>query len=341
MRIIKRKEILVLLFILLIALFFRTYQVIERLEWAHDADLYSWIVRDIVVQKHPRLIGQLTTAPGIFIGPAFYYMLVPFFLINNMQPYSGVIPITILGMFNVLSYYYVFNKLFDKKVGLIAAFLTAVLLTSVSFDRWVVPSTPTSLWIVWYFYAVVNLAQGNKRAWPILGFLTGLIWHIHIALAPTLIVIPVAIYLSKKVPKTKDVAVALIAFLIPSIPLILFEVRHGFQQTIGLVNNFTGDHGAGSGIEKLYKVVIMISRNVNSLLFFPQGINNDISRVALVVFLLFLGILLAKKRLIDKKILIISYVWFFAVVAFLSGSPPATPTKIYPINSTFGGFSFA
>lgn len=68
---------LVLISALLIGAFTRTYQLIERYSYAHDADLAVWIAKDMVIDHHPRLIGQLTSSPGIFIGPLFYYLLVP------------------------------------------------------------------------------------------------------------------------------------------------------------------------------------------------------------------------------------------------------------------------
>ena len=71
--------------ILLIGFFFRTYHIVEWLDFGHDADLYSWIIKDILVNHHPRLIGQLTSAPGIFIGPLFYYLLAPFFVLTKMD----------------------------------------------------------------------------------------------------------------------------------------------------------------------------------------------------------------------------------------------------------------
>ena len=137
--------------ILLIALFFRAYDIVGRFEFAHDGDLYSWIVKDIVVNKHFRLIGQLTTAPGIFIGPLFYYLLVPFFLIFKMDPIGALIPVLLFGLATVLSFYWVFSKLFNKVAGLIASFLYATLLGPVYFDSRVVPSTPTNLWVIWHF----------------------------------------------------------------------------------------------------------------------------------------------------------------------------------------------
>lgn len=127
------------LLVVLLAIFFRTYDIVGRFDFAHDGDLYSWIVKDIVVDKHLRLIGQQTTAMGIFIGPLFYYMLIPFFILTRMDPIGALIPITIFGIATVISYYFVFLKLFNKTVGLIASFLYAVLLVPVYFDLRVVP----------------------------------------------------------------------------------------------------------------------------------------------------------------------------------------------------------
>lgn len=226
----KHPYFLWLLLILLISIFFRTYQVVERLSFAHDSDLASWIIKDIVVNHHFRLIGQLTTAEGIFIGPLFYYLLIPFYLLSNMDPVGGIILITLLGGLTTFSYYFVFSKLFNPKVGLIAAFFQAILIQLVNFDRWIVPSTPTNLWSIWFFYVVIMLLRYRQSVLIILGALTGLIWHIHIALAPALLAVIPAMGLNFKFPKFKYMLGFLITFFVFSIPLILFEARHNFSQ---------------------------------------------------------------------------------------------------------------
>src|SRR3989344_5544336 len=130
MKIFKNKPYLpILLIILLISLFFRSYQIVERYGYGHDADLFGWIVKDIVVNHHPRLIGQLTSAEGIFIGPLFYYLLVPFFLLFQMDPVGALVPVTAIGVLTTLSYYFVFSKLFNRSTELIEVFLQAILLT--------------------------------------------------------------------------------------------------------------------------------------------------------------------------------------------------------------------
>ena len=325
-----------LIAILLIGLFFRTFDLVGRFEFAHDGDLFSWIVKDIVVNHHYRLIGQLTSAPGIFIGPLFYYSLVPYFLIFNMDPIAGVALAITVSLFSLISFYFVFSKLFNKEVGLIAAFLEATLLYFVQYDRWVVPTIFANLWVVWYLYTVLNLVRGNFAVLPLLGLLIGLIWHVHIALLPALLAVPVAIVLSKKMPSLKQTFSFLITLTVTSLPLIIFEIRHNFSQTNAIITNFiTKQPGIPSDQYKFFLVLEKISRNLNDILFAPQSFplaNN----IILVIALLFAGFFLLKKKLLKTKELITLYTWFIGVVIFFSLSPsPISEYYFFNLNIIF------
>ena len=317
-----KTELLLLALILLIALFFRTYRLTEKMEFAHDADLYSWFVKDVVVDKHIRLIGQLTSADGIFIGPLFYYALIPFFLITNMDPVGGNWLMVILGIATTLSYYFVFTKLFNKKVGFIAMFLHAVLLTTINFDRAVVPSTPTNIWIIWFFYCVVQISRKKYTVLPLLGILAGLIWHIHIALAPAFLAVVAAILLNRKLPNPKNVFYFFIAFFITSIPLILFETRHGFSQITHFIDNFSKEHNAGNGEYKLRIVIDMIVKNTTNLFFIPQRFPQWFQYL-FTISLLSSTILIIKKKIIEPKLVIVLFAWIVGMIIFftLNSSP--------------------
>ena len=95
----------ILTLILFLGLFFRTYNALEFFQYSHDQDLAGWFVRDVIDNKHLRLIGQETSTQGIFIGPLYYYMLIPFYILFGMDPVGGVAMITLLGMFSVFSVY--------------------------------------------------------------------------------------------------------------------------------------------------------------------------------------------------------------------------------------------
>ncbi|MBI2018475.1 glycosyltransferase family 39 protein [Candidatus Daviesbacteria bacterium] len=322
----KRWHLLILGLILAVGLFFRTYQVVERFGFDHDGDLYSWVVKDIVVNHHPRLIGQLTSAPGIYIGPAFYYLLAPFFLFTRMDPIGVLIPITFLGLFTILSYYFILAKLFKEEAGLIGAFLYAILITTVNADRWIVPTVATPLWAIWYFYSLVMLSRGNFSALLLLGILVGLIWHIHIALIPTLTAIPFAILLSKKLPKSRQVFNFIALFFIISLPLMIFEFKNGFQQTSNLLQNFITPREGASGWYKFQIVIEVITKNINSLLFAPQTFKAT-SNFLFPLVILTSALWLVKKKLIKTKELIPLYIWVLTVVLFFSVS--STPISEY------------
>lgn len=326
----KRPHLLVLGFILLIGLFFRSYQIVERFAFAHDGDLYSWIIKDVVVNHHFRLIGQLTSAPGIFIGGLFYYLLIPFFLITKMDPIGVTIFALIIGLSSILSFYFVISKLFNTTNGLIAAFLYAILLTTVNTDRWVVPTITTNLWTIWYLYTVIQIARGNYKILPLLGILVGLIWHVHIALIPTLVAIPVAIVLAKKIPNSKQITRFIIALFITSLPLIIFEARHGFGQTTSLISNFLTPPTGITGVYKVALVLNMIVRNINTLILEPQSLSQKLN-VLLPVLLTASSFFLIKNKILSRKELAIFLIWITGVIIFFGFS--SSPISEYYFSS--------
>lgn len=288
-----------LISILILAAFFRLYKIEAIHGFAIDADLYSWIVKDIIYGKHFRLVGQLTSTEGVYIGPLFYYLLSPFFLLTGMNPIAAVIFATLLGMLTVASFYFVFKKLINTNAGLIGAFLQAILPLRVGYDRWVVPSITVNLWCIWFFYSLVKILNGDRN-YLILGmFLTGLIWHVHLALVPLIVLLPLAVILSKKNPGKKILILGILAFTLPMLPFILFEFRHNFLQIMSFYNTFSGSTNVPL-LEKALKIL-------------NQSLGNNFY---LKIFLLFLPVILYRTRKVSLKLLFIFYGWIFSVIGF-------------------------
>lgn len=317
---------LILGVILLIAIFFRTYQAAERFEFGHDGDLYSWIVKDILINHHFRLIGQLTSAPGIFIGGLFYYTLIPFFLLTYMDPIGVAGLGVVIGFLTIISYYIVITKLFNRTAGLVAAFLHAVLIQNIGFDRWIVPTLPTKLWAIWYLYTLIMISRGNFSVLPILGILMGLIWHIHIALVPALLAVPVSLFIFRKIPSKKILLFSIATFFMTSLPLILFEFRHNFSQTISIIQNLIIPQNGENGFPKLIRVLEMIAKNNSVLFFSPQSIPENL-QLPLLILLFTSTFLLVKKKLLKLKEILIIFTWIITIVLFFSVS--RTPISEY------------
>lgn len=336
----KSKEIIILIFILLIGLLFRTYKLEELYIFEHDQDLFSWIVKDILVDKHLRLIGQLTSIDGLFIGPFFYYLLVPFFALTNLNPVGALIPAILLGLITVWSFYFVFVKLFNVKIGIIAAFLYSVSLGSVFYDRWVVPTQPVVLWSVWYLYILFNLLKGNLKVLWILAILAGLTLSIHIALAPLFLMIPIALFLAKRDKKLnfkkvskKNIFISLLLLLILVSPYFIFEIRHNFSQSQSLLISLTDKKTELTGVYRFMVIFESFVRLVRGM-FIQSGFSIPFA-VTSAVWLIFLlaPFYFLRKKIFSKNQLILIYLWIAILILSLQFSK--RPVSEYYLLSLF------
>lgn len=288
------KKILILA--LLLGLFTRSYQYLQRFQYAHDNDLASWIVKDIVVDKHPRLIGQLTSSPGIYIGSLWYYLQIPFYLTGNMDPIYVPFLSIIVGLLATVSIYWVVTRIYGKTSSEIASLIYAASWGISGAEREVVPTTPVFLWTIWLLYAINSLLNGNKRGLIIIAILWALIWHINLALIFSIPLVFIVLVFSKNKFKPRDFFLPLVILFILSLPLLIFETRHQFSQTKSLFG--VANHSINSGvslIQKANKVIFYSAKNANSLFWNkPDSVN---------WYVLPLGILAAGSYLVYKKII--------------------------------------
>jgi hypothetical protein len=312
-RIFKHKWIF--LAILFIGLALRTYNARETFNYGHDQDLAGSIVIDVVVNKHLRLIGQLTSTEGIFTGPIYYYFLIPFYLAAGMDPIGAVAGISLLGLISIASYIFVFYKLFGRLAGIVAGTIYAVSFYMVFNDREVAPTMPVMLWSVWYFYAINLLLKGKGFGYLLSGILFGLIWHINMALLLTVSLGPLAIFLSRKKLNPRGLIKGALALLFFSIPLIAFEARHHFPQTNAFLAALTAHQkDVVSGLDKLVRVVHLGNTNAHNFLLAPTPVSFWLSTALLLAGLSYIS----AKKLISKGLLILMAAWWGAYILFFA-----------------------
>lgn len=291
----------IIITILLLGLFFRTYKLETFYPWGHDQDLFAWIAKDIVIDHHIRLIGQQTTILGVFIGPIFFYLMALSFASFQMNPLSSAIPITVIALATIISFYFVFNKFFGSRVGLIGAFLYAASPGMIFFSRWAVPTQPTTLWCIWYLYVLLSIIKGRIPL-IVLGILVGLIWHIHIALLPLLFLLPIAFFLAKK-PWNKfgiskrGIFISFLVFITLMFPFFAFELRHNFLQTQSLIKASYEDKGEVKGYSRLIKTINLGGRSfAGAFLLSNATISLNNTLTTLLPFLFIWSILYLSKR---------------------------------------------
>lgn len=315
------KSILVLVLILLIGLFFRLYRVHEFYTFDHDQDLFSWIVKDIWVDHHIRLIGQETSLDGVYIGPLYYYSLIPFFAAFKMDPIGAVAQATLIGILSIFSIYYVFKKLFNTSAALIGAFIYAVSVPIAFLDRWVVPTQPTFLWSIWFLYTIFLLLTGNQRGLIYAGILAGLIWHIHIGLLPLMFLIPFSIFLSKKSLKMKHLLIGLLAFSIFTSPFWVFEIRHNFIEIHGFLSSVGLERGEAYGLKRLSRIIDGSSFSITGAYLLKPKLNHFLSYLIIIAVIIY-G---KSRKYLNKNQILLIFSWMLLMVVAQQISKRAVP----------------
>jgi len=121
-----KKELIILGIILLIASFCRLYKISSYMTFLGDEGRDVIIVRRLLVEGHPPLIGPGTSVGNMYLGPLYYYMMAPALLLANFSPIGPAVMIAILGIITVAFVWWVGRIWFSKSAGLIAAGLYAI-----------------------------------------------------------------------------------------------------------------------------------------------------------------------------------------------------------------------
>ena len=308
------------LIILIAGIFFRIYKPLSWMPYGHDQDLAGWIIKDIVFDKHLRLIGQETTSKGIFIGPLFYYLQIPFYFLTNWQPSGAVLLVTIISAFGIFSYFYCFKEMFSNRVGIFASLIYAISYLIVFTDRETVPTMPVMIWSVWFLFSLWQLYKGRQKSYLFLGLLLGLVWHFNLASIILIPLILLAQFFSRTKINFKYVLLAVGIFGILMSPFFIFEVRHGYQQTKAIASSLSTPKdyvpGTGRGFAKLDRVIQLVDKNITRLFwgnrsFYSSSWNSYLLVIAFIFIFL-------KTKLLDRRFGLILLFWQILYISFFS-----------------------
>jgi hypothetical protein len=314
-----KKTKIVLFSILFLAFFLRVYEFKNFYIFSHDQDLASWIIKDILINGHLRLIGQETSSHGVFIGGLFYYLQIPFYLLGQMNPVTSIFLPVILGVFATFSSFFVVSKIVNLKTGLVASFIYAASALIVFTDREVVPTMPVMLWSIWYLYSLYLIYKTKQLEGFILwGFLLGLVWHFNLALIILSPLILIALLYSKEKINLKNLILGLVVLFITSLPLLIFEYRHDFSQSkaifLSLTSNKDYIENTARGFAKLDRVMQLVNRNSINLFSKVHFIRPSIVLWTMIVIFIYL----VKSKKIPNFLTAIIIVWQLTYILFFS-----------------------
>ncbi|MBI2036489.1 glycosyltransferase family 39 protein [Candidatus Microgenomates bacterium] len=250
-----------LLAILLLAAFLRLFRIADYMTFLGDEG------RDVLIVKHIlegdlTLLGPTASVGGFFLGPIYYYFMVPFLWLFGLNPVGPAVMVALFGIATVYLVYHAGKKFFGEKAGLIASALYAVSPLVIAYSRssWNPNLMPffSLLGIIVVYQAV---AKNSWRLFILLGILLGIAMQLHYLTTFFVVVIAVyllfaRLYLGQGVTLIKNFGQTLAGFLLGFSPFLAFEVRHGFPNINTVIRFMFGSTGeTGFAGEKFTGIV--------------------------------------------------------------------------------------
>lgn len=228
----KIKSGLTILFLVLLTLFFRSHKInsLYNFEWDQERDAY--IVSGMIKDHKPVLIGpRVINDSGFFVGPFHYYFLLPFYLLNNNNPFAGAQAAVFVEVITVIVLYILVLKIFNKRVAFWTSFIFSLTPLVVCWNVMHIP-----LFSIFIFYLCYLLMKNDFRIFPILIFVFVLASTNHPSMLTLFIPIITAYILSSSKLSTKTICLSLLMAIIPLLPLIFFDLRHDFINIKSIIN---------------------------------------------------------------------------------------------------------
>jgi len=295
----------------LIAAALRFYKLPYMASYDFDQEFVTNFVYD--VREYPvRLVGQGLSVMGLFMGPLYFYLLVPFYAAFQWQPIGGFVGSVVLGLATIAAYYFVGNKLFSQRVALFAVALRAINYYSLAGDWQMVPTVGSDGLIVLLWYCLYKLWK--RKQWYLLpsAAILGMFTSMHPSHFPLWFMVVALLFIWRKKMQysLKISLVSLFAFLAPSTPLFLFEYWRKWAMTKQLFAIFFG----GEPHESQFLTRLPIMTNI--IIDFFEGVLDIPVQPQLLGFFA-LGVSVTFAYILVRKKLITDGVFHFTTLSTL------------------------
>ncbi|MFC1727715.1 ArnT family glycosyltransferase [Patescibacteria group bacterium] len=223
-------EAALILVILLGAAFLRLYRIADYMTFLGDEGRDALVVKRMIVDHKPTLLGPTASVGGFFLGPIYYFFMIPFLWVFKLDPVGPAVMVALFGLATIFLIYRVGKQFFDVKVGLLAAAFYAVSPLMIAYNRssWNPNIMPFfSLLAIYSIWRVAVKKQGYYLG--LIGLCLGVAFQLHyLAVFLSLVIGAYLLLFARKSARLKDYLLGVVGFLLTFSPFLLFELRHQF-----------------------------------------------------------------------------------------------------------------
>ncbi len=289
--------------LIVIGSFLRFYNLKDSLQFQGDQGRDAMVVADIFKNKDPVFIGPVTSVGNMYLGPLYYYFMMPFLWLSYPSPMGPAYAVALLGVLTVALIYFLGRKLVGEKAALWATVFYTFSSVVITYTRFSWNPNPAPLVSLLMIYWTDQASRQKPWFWPLVSLAFAVLLQLHYL---TLLAAGGAgliwlIDLGKRIQKARTEhswqpllkllwpsLAALLVLILSFTPLMLFDYKHNWLNLKAFRNLLFGEpnfkltnssgwlerswqiiketHGRGMHI--LFEIALGKWRQLNSLLLY-------------------------------------------------------------------------
>lgn len=326
------RERLILVILAAIALGLRVWNLPGSLHFLGDQGRDALIVAKIFQEGDLVFIGPVTSVGNMYLGPFYYYFMLPFLWLSYPSPLGPAFAMAIFGVATVLGLYLWGRKLVGERAGLIAGLLMTFSVVAISLSRFSWNPNLAPFVSLAMMYATYLAWQKNPKYWLLVGLLFAILLQLHyvtiLAGAAAVVIWLISFgqrFRSKKLqPLVMPTIGALAILVISFVPLLLFDFKHDWTNFKALGSLLTSDQNFTQAEQRLGGLETVIrethGRAMHVLFEFTIGKQRQLNSLLLLITILLTGLFVYRdhKKHQPQAGVIVVIVWLLVGVLGLS-----------------------
>lgn len=224
--------------ILALGAFLRLWQIEPLQYFTYDQARDYLIIKKMIVDGKFTLVGPTVLTPGVFLPPFYYYSLIPFLWLFNFRLIGPDLYTAFLGIGAILVFYLLVKDLFGKNSALLSSLIFSAnpYLIQVSRHAW----NPNTIYFYTLLFALAferYILKKRNIYLVVAAFCFSWTLNLHYTVSAFIPLLSFLYFRELKTNKlSKYFLISAAVFVLFVSPIFLFEIRHNFPNTKGVLN---------------------------------------------------------------------------------------------------------
>ncbi|MBQ6438097.1 glycosyltransferase family 39 protein [bacterium] len=245
---------------------------IEQAMFLSDQGRDAMVVADIFRHGDLVFVGPVTSVGNMYLGPFYYYFMLPWLLVSYPSPMGPVIGVAIVNCIAIVLMYALGQKMVGHRAAAIASVLLSLSSIAVEYSRfsWNPNLTIIGALLLYYFLC---RAWENPRYWWVNGLLMGLLLQLHyvnlipVAVAGLVWLAQIWTHRGEKRWYTRtdfwrQTLMGIGVLAVTFVPLVLFDWKHGWFNISALSHVFVQEESFVAADASVATTLMSAAKNV-------------------------------------------------------------------------------